>query len=58
MRARGSAALSCAATRRGRVTLPMLTDAAAATASVPFNMSRRLSSIDVILYSSLFGLLG
>src|SRR5262245_22233816 len=57
MRARGSAVLSCASTRRHLVVVATPTEAAAARATVPFNTSRRLSGVDVIAYSSLFGLL-
>src|SRR5438105_14300413 len=57
MRARGSAALSCAAARRDLVAVLTPTEAAAAMAIVPFNMSRRLSSVDVMACPSLFGLM-
>jgi hypothetical protein len=57
MRARGGAALSCASARRDLVAVSTPTDAAAARATIPFNMSRRLSGVDVMACSSLFGLL-
>ena len=49
--------LSCASARRHLVVVATPTEAAAARATVPFNMSRRLSSVDVMACSSLFGLL-
>src|SRR5712691_5322587 len=54
MRARDCGVLPCAAARRNLVAPPKLTDVATATAAAPFKRSRRLCSVGVIAWPSLF----